>query len=95
MSEVLEQIRSEVEALEYEPLGPYDLAQMKQRVSLASNNNAIEDAHRTDEEVALDDLLIDLRAPKQVRMYASRRYLELQFYNGRSLKGTIFPECVY
>ena len=76
-------------------MGAYELAQHKQRLSGAVNNNAIEDTHRTDEEVALDDLLLDLRAPEQVRLFASRRYLELRFYNGKSLKGTIYPECVY
>jgi len=95
MSEILERIRREIEGLDFEPLGDYDLANMKQRVSLAANNNAIEDAHRTDEEIALDELLLDLRAPDQVRLFASRRYLELRFHEGRSLKGTVFPECIY
>lgn len=92
--DVVEKIRAEVMALEFEPLDDAALADMKRNVAASVNNNEIEGSFRGPDEVALDDMLIEVRAPQRVHMFAARRFLEEVVNEGKPLKGIPFEDTL-
>lgn len=92
--EIVHKIRAEVMALEFEPLDDAALADMKRNVAASVNNSEIESSFREPDEIALEDMLDELRAPLKVRMFASRRLLEETVNDGKPLKGVPFEETL-
>lgn len=90
--EIVEKIRTEVMALDFEPLDDKELADMKRNVAASVNNNEIENSFQEPDEVALDEMLIEVRAPQKVRMFASRRLIEEAVNDGKPLKGLPFEK---
>jgi len=90
--EIVEKIRAEILDLKFEPLDDKALAEMKTNVAASVNNNEIENSFQDADEVALDEMLLDVRAPQKVRMFATRRLIEEVVNDGKSLKGVSFEE---
>ncbi len=87
---VVEQIRAEIRALGFNPLGDQALAQMREELATANHSSEIEGSRRSPEEVALDNMLLEERAPEEVCRFAIRRFMEEDL--GRSLKGVLFAD---
>lgn len=92
--DVVEKIRAEVLALDFEPLDDKALAEMKANVLASVNNNEIENSFQDADEVALDEMLLEVRAPQKVRMFAARRLIEEVVNDGKALKGVPFEESL-
>ena len=83
---VVETIRAEIRKMDFTPLNDDELADMRERLADAVQNNAIEDLDQNPVEVALDSMLLEERAPLEIQKYATRRYLEIDVMDGESLE---------
>ncbi len=72
---LIEAIRDEIRALDYEPLDDQALAEMYAAIEDAAENNASEGVHRTPRLAALHEMLIQERAPGDVRDIAVDRFM--------------------
>ena len=88
----MEKIRVEIRALRFEPLDDQALGEMRATIEAAVKSAEIEDSHRTPAEIALHKMLLEERAPVDVRRFAARRFLEGTVSDGRSLAGTVFGD---
>ena len=87
---LVEKIRTEIRGLDFKPLDDQALTEMRAAIEAAVKSAEIEDSHRTPAEVALHKMLLEERAPEEVRRFAVRRFLEGTVSDGRSLAGTVF-----
>ena len=89
---LVEEIRDVICALDYEPLDDQALTEIRAAIEAAVKSAEIEDSHRTPAEIALHKMLLEERAPEEVRRFAVRRFLEGTVSDGRSLAGTVFSD---
>ena len=89
---LVEKIRTEIRALDFKPLDDQALTEMGAAIDAAVKSAEIEDSHRTPAEIALHKMLLEERAPEEVRRFAVRRFLEGTVSDGRSLAGTVFGD---
>jgi len=86
-SHVVETIRAEIENMDFTPLDDEAFADLQQRHADAVNDSYIEGHERTPTELAIDDMLLDMKAPDKIHDYAVQRYLEMTVMKGKSLEG--------
>lgn len=72
----IETYRAELRATPYTPLNDVELAVVRQRGADAHHSSAIEGIHPSDEQIAFDALMIELRVPQDLADLYSDRFLQ-------------------